>query len=271
MSGANNATPETSESLVTIPVTFDPETLSLTVSPEPPADVAQGTNVLWAFQTREGSGTREGLPSGWAPGILFVDGPALATRPGGPPVYCGPFAQLRRGARSIRGLGNNGVAGTYSYSAVAVDLRKGQPGTLVSDLVTVTNTASEPDSTPEALVSVRFAEGRFEVTPEPLVIRPGDAVRWRFVDLPTGYVPSLVFSTFTPRDDGGPLSRELLFGPFDSMSLAAGSIAGTGHCGRFGRFDYRVLLLAVGASGESVELYRTPDPHVDVEPDPIGG
>lgn len=260
-----------SAALVTVPVIFDPENLSLTVSPEAPATLAGGSSLIWAFQTREGGGTRDGLPSGWAPGIVFVDGPPQASRPGAPPLYCGPFAHLRRSARSVWGKGNNGLAGTYSYRAVVVELREGQPGTLMSDLATVTNAAAEPDSTPEAMVSVRFVDRQFEVDPEPLVIHPGDAVRWRFVDLPTGYVPSLVFGAFTPRDGGGPLDPHLLFGPFERMDLAAGTIAATGHCGRFGSFDYRILLLAVDASGDAIELYRSPDPHVDVEPDPIGG
>ena len=81
-------------------------------------------------------------------------------------------------------------------------------------------------------ITVHFENRQLIVDPPAAVIKPLQAVRWNFVDVPLHWAPGIVFS-----NDAG-----FSTGPFESISLTQHSAIGKGNMGRAGHYDYTVVL-----------------------------
>lgn len=245
--------PSTSASTAkVIHVSYDDATEQLSVAKDPSA-LESGETVLWSFAT---------VPKGYLPMVLFGDRQGL-----------GPFAALRQTEDQMWGEGNIGVASgtevTYTYRAALIPASTDDDSSMItSEPVTLTN-RGEKNSTPTVEVAVDLEAGTFEIEPERCTVFNGDAVLFRFTGLTESYTPSIVFKSYRPKDSTTSESSPH-FGPFTTFCHEENAILGNGSNELIGSFEYSVVLFhLVDGELKAKKLYRSDDPFVDREEDPI--
>jgi hypothetical protein len=137
----------------------------------------------------------------------------------------GPFQYIERSSGGLVALGNTGFAGSYPYILTLLD----EDGPVFTSAeVVITNLASTPDTSPEAVIQyqppvVQGLPPTLLVTPNPLSLEVGRTATWRIKGIPAGHFVTFRF------DDVHPAT-----GPFASLSLSRG----VGDCWRANATDF---------------------------------
>jgi plastocyanin len=247
-----------------IQVQYEPVQHSLTIL-YPQLTIRPGDRVIWFF---------EGIPAGWAPWIQF--------KPQGAPLdFLGPFEALNQIGGGLWGATSpTTVAATYAYRAciekgVGVGWEEGSA--LVCSSQATLEVADQPMPAPAEFTVVRTAAqiatavGELVVRPEYATLESGQAVIWKFQDLPgdsSHWRPRVTFGRY---EGSGNVPNQLL-GPFTCLAYGPGLVTGLGNSGVTGNYHFQVSLISVSA-GEVVWL-SSGDPVIDNRgstADPISG
>jgi hypothetical protein len=185
-------------------VTYNGEGAPLGIG-EPLIDLEAGDTVEWVFQN---------VPLGDLVYIHFND-------PSNQPF--GPFQALQPAGNSVKGIGNSGVPGAYSYTALVLD----QSGPIAISEVTasIINLSIVMDTVSETLGSIVYIPGdppAVQVKPHILRMQGRDTAIWLVEGLREDFFLTFRFDDF-PDSMTGPFRSFSLSRAFGTTRLAIGT------------------------------------------------
>lgn len=218
----------------------------------PRVTVRPGDRVIWSFS---------GIPQGWSPWIQI-------RREGEGASFLGPFHSLSQSAGGVWGACRADQApGTVSYRAA---IQKGVGLGWDTESSVLFSRSAEIEIAPPSTGTRRGFEVRVDtlgdghklrVTPDLVILEPGDTLEWSFHGIPGepgSWRPRVDFIRYAGSAGSVP---NLLLGPLNSLTYEADRVRGTGNNGVDGTYYFEVTLVSA-VSGE-VLWFSSGDPAVD--------
>jgi hypothetical protein len=188
-----------------VSVTFNGSGFPLSIN-QPVIDLQNEDTVEWIFQS---------LPSGCMGYIVF-------NSPSCQPF--GPFQALKNSVGVVTGIGNSGILGEYSYTALVLDPNDSiasSEGTVTR----ITNSSEVMNTVSNALGWAVYTPGdppTIKVAPENLRAGGLQTIVWLIEDVPTDFFVTFRFEDFSDPLTG-PFSSFLLSRSYGTTRLAVGT------------------------------------------------
>lgn len=193
-------------------VTYNGEGVPLGIN-SPSIELIDGDTVEWIFQN---------VPSGDQVQV-YIHFHVPSNQP------FGPFQGLKPSGHSVIGVGNSGVPGMYSYTALVLN----QDGPLATseEVAVIGNLSDKVDTVSVALGLIVYTPGdppAVVVTPPILRIHGVHTVVWLIEGLPDEYFVNFHFGDFFLDSMNGPFSSFVLSRSYGNTRLAVGTGFGSG-------------------------------------------